>query len=133
MIKGDFKQERWGGLVCTNIREILSAAADAGLDAHKIAEICGIQPTSLSKWRRDNRARGHFVQPLLEYLNKASVRDSDKSAPSTEMQGGNLACLIGPLEKSIVEKAKNYLSDAEESNSLPVDELEFLKLLRDIQ
>lgn len=132
MIKPSFEQKRWGGLVCTNINEILSVATDTGLGAHQIAKICGIQPTSLSKWRRDNRARASIVQPLIDYLNSRSAQVlPDTNFSGEVMKKEDLKGLIEPLKNSIAAKTREYFAE-DGSKVLPMEELQFLKLLQEI-
>jgi len=59
-------------MVTKNAREIVGLGEKIGLSNKKMAEICGVSPVTISRWKITNRANTSVITKLEKYLEHSS-------------------------------------------------------------
>ena len=62
-------------MVTKNAREIVRLGEKIGLSNKKMAEICGVSPVTISRWKITNRANSSAIAELENYIEHSNERE----------------------------------------------------------
>jgi len=61
-----------------NAREIVGRGEKLGLSNKEMAEICGVSPVTISRWKITNRANSNVISELEEYVEQLSEKKENR-------------------------------------------------------